>query len=285
MALNLNKKRQKVRKNAFFLKIFKFDFSFFAMFVLAFLLEEFLLCFIFCVFTILHEMAHFLVAKKLGYMPAKIHLTFFGASLEGVDDFLLKDEIAVVLAGPLFNVVVIVCCYLAFWFYPESYEFLYDVLLANWSIFLFNFLPIYPLDFGRFLLAIFTKKYTRKDALLKTKKVSFVVLIFMFFLFLLSFFFTFNFSLGFVCVNLTSLMLSSSKDTSYKRQVFVSKKFERLAKGLLERTVYVKNVTPMYALFKHIDDFHFVKFVFLNEKFEQERTLSEIEFYKENGLL
>ena len=40
-------------------------------------------------------MSHFLVAKKLGYIPNKIRLTFFGASLEGYDDFLISDEIKI----------------------------------------------------------------------------------------------------------------------------------------------------------------------------------------------
>ena len=55
----------------------------------------------------LHELCHFFVAKKLGYYPKKIKLNFFGAVLEGDDDFVLKDELKIILAGPLFNFFVI----------------------------------------------------------------------------------------------------------------------------------------------------------------------------------
>ena len=280
-----NKNKEKMRKMLNFANLFQIDFSFFLIFVLAFLIDEVKLCFCFSVSVIIHEMIHFFVAKKLGYYPKKIKLTFFGASLEGDDDFLLEDEIKIVLAGPFFNFCVVILCYLAFWFYPESYNFLYEILIANWSIFLFNFLPIYPLDFGRFLLAIFTKKYERKEALLKTKMCSYFFLMFMFILFLMSCFFEYNFSLGFVCVNLACLMFSSGKDTSYKRQLFAERKFERLKKGLIERTVYLKNDTPNYALFKHIDDYHFVSFVFLNEELDFVKRMSEVDFYKENDLI
>lgn len=285
MVALFNKIKQKVRKNAFFDNVLKFDLSFVLMFVLSWILDEFLLCFTFCVFTVLHELSHFFVSKKLGYIPKKIHLTFFGASLEGVDDFDLKDEIKIVLAGPMVNLIFVVLCYLLFWFKPETSVFLNNVLIANWSIFLFNFLPIFPLDFGRILLAVFTKKYPRKEALSKVKKVSCFSLFILFCLFVLSFFFSYNFSLGFVCVNLTTLMFSATKDTSYKRQIFVEKKFKKLSKGLVERTVYVKNGEPLFALFKHIDDFHFVRFVFLNDKLEEEKCLTEIDFYRETGFL
>ncbi len=281
----LRQNGKKMRKIFDFAKLFKFDFSFFLIFVIAFLLDEILVYFYFAIFTVLHELTHFLVAKKLGYYPKKIHLTFFGASLEGSDDFVLEDEIKIVLAGPIFNLCVIIFCYLMFWFYPESYNFLNDILLANWSIFLFNFLPIYPLDLGRFLLAIFSKKYSRKDALEKTKKISFLFLMAMFILFLFTVFFEYDFSLGFVCVNLACLMLSNSKDTSYKRQLFARKKFMRLRKGLIERTIYVSENEKNYSLFKFIDDYHFVKFVFLDKNLNEIKTMNEVEFFRENDLL
>lgn len=280
-----NKNDKKMRKITKIFKFFKVDYSFFLIFVIAFLLDEIWLYVCFVLSILCHELTHYFVAKKLGYLPHKIHLTFFGASLEGADDFALSDEVKIVVAGPLFNLSVIIFCYLSFWFYPESYNFLNDLLLANWSILLFNFCPIYPLDMGRFLLAIFTKNKSRKDALEKTKRVSYIFISLFFVLFLLSFFYEYNFSLGFVCVNLTSLCFSSSRDTSYKRQLFAEKKFSKLKSGLIERTVYVENATPMFSLFKHIDDYHFVNFVFLDNKHHVVKKLSEIEFYEAMGLI
>lgn len=274
-----------LRKIEFSFKFFKIGFSFVFIFVLAYFLDEMRLYFFFVIFVCLHELAHFFVAKKLGYMATKIHLTFFGASLEGLDDFTLNDEIKIVVVGPLFNLFVVVLCYLSFWFFPESYIYLNDVLIANLSIFLFNILPIYPLDCGRLILSFLSKKMNRKRALNLTKKISLFVIVFLFLLFLISFFFEFNFTLGFVCVNLAFLLFSSAKDTSFKRSLFAERKFKLISKGLLERNIYVSSKTSLYSLFKFIDDNHFYNFIFLDENYDIVNTLSEIEFYQAMKLL
>lgn len=281
MRLNFNKINQKLRKKFKFLSFIKIDFSFLLLFVLAYFLEEIKLYFVYVVFISLHEMSHFFVAKKLGYLPKKIHFTFFGASLEGYDDFLFNDEIKIILAGPIFNFLVVIFCYVSFWFYPETFVFLNDILIANLSILLFNFLPIFPLDLGRVLLAVFSKKYMRNVALKKVKRLSLCFVCILFFVFLISFFFEYNFSLGFVCVNLARLLFSSTKETSYKRQFFVFRKLKFLKKGLFDRTVYVKSDSSLFELFKYIDDSHYFNFVFLDARGKEVKRMSEVELYRE----
>ena len=266
-----------------FFAFFKIDMSFLITFIIACFIEEVFIYVCFVVSLILHELCHYAVAKKHGYMASKIHLTFFGASLEGLDDFTLSDEIKIVLAGPLFNLGVVVLCYLSFWFYPESYNYLNEVLLANLGIFLFNILPIYPLDLGRLILAILTKKHIRKSALKKTKFVGIIFLSMLFVLFLVSFFYDYNFTLGFVCVNLATLLFKETGGTSFKREMFIKRKLKLLNKGLLERNIYIQKETPLYALFKFIDDYHFVNFLFINKDFNVVDSLSEVELYKECG--
>ncbi len=275
-----NKISEKMRKNVKILSFVKIDISFLLLLFLAVVLEEIKLYFIYVIFIILHELSHFFVAKKLGYLPQKIHLTFFGASLEGYDDFLFYDEMKIIIAGPFFNFCVIVFCYLCFWFRPESFIFLNDILVANLSIFLFNILPIYPLDMGRFILAKLSKKHLRNDAVKKVKKYSLFVILFLFFVFLLSFFFEYNFSFGFVCVNLVRLLFKSGKETSYKRQLFVSRKLKFLKKGLFERAVYVPEKTKLFELFKFIDDTHYFRFIFLDDLGTKVKEMSEVEIYK-----
>jgi len=163
---NFNKKRQYLRKNKRKKHLLDIDISFFLVFIIAFFIGEFRFYVWYILFLLGHEFSHFYVAKKLGYYSKKIKLNFFGAALEGNDDFALKDEIKIIFAGPIFNFCFIVFCYLSFWFNPESYEFLYEILYANWALFIFNMLPIYPLDFGRIILLYFSKKRTRNDALI-----------------------------------------------------------------------------------------------------------------------
>ena len=173
---------RKIKQRFSFLNI---DLSFFLLFILACFLDSIRIYVVYVVFIILHELSHFFVAKKLGYMPEKIHLSFFGASLEGYDDFNFYDEIKIVFAGPVFNLCVIVLCYVMFWFFPVTSVVLNDVLTANLSILFFNILPIYPLDMGRFLLAKFSQTNCRTDAVNKVKNLSFFVIICLFILFLI----------------------------------------------------------------------------------------------------
>ncbi len=262
---------------------FKIDISFLITFIIACFIEEVFIYVCFVVSLILHELCHYAVAKKHGYMASRIHLTFFGASLEGLDDFTLSDEIKIVLAGPLFNFSVIILCYLSFWFYPESYNYLNEILLANIGILLFNFLPIYPLDLGRLILAILTKKHIRKSALKKTKTLGIIFLALLFIVFLVSFFYEYNFSLGFVCVNLAVLLFRETGGTSFKREMFIKRKLKLISKGLLERNIYIKNETPLYSLFKFIDDYHFVNFMFVDKNFELINMMTEKELYQKTG--
>lgn len=272
----------KLKKKCSFLKI---DISFFVIFVVSILLDSAKLYLCYLVFGCLHELSHYLVAKHYGYLPKKIHLSFFGASLEGYDDFLIRDEIKVILAGPMFNLTMVCLCYISFWFYPESSIFLHDILIANLSLFVFNMMPIFPLDFGRILLAVTSIKYSRLEAVKRVKKWSLFVICLLFVLFLISLGVNYNFSFGFMITNLAFLCLSSAKDTSFKRQVFARKKIEKLKSGLSERNIYVKSGTENFRLFKFIDDSHFVNFVFVDENFCVEKKLTEIEFYKENDLI
>jgi len=197
----------------------------------------------------------------------------------------LKDEIKIVLAGPIFNFCLIIFCYLSFWFEPECYEYLNEVLLANLSILIFNLLPVFPLDCGRLVLLIFSLKRNRIRALKSARIVSLIFIVLLFGLFILSSFYSFNIALGLSAINLMSLYLSNSNDTSYKRQLFVDRKFKLLERGLLERTIYVRKDFKLYSLFKFIDDNHFINFIFLDSKLNQVDKLSEVEFYKKMNLL
>jgi stage IV sporulation protein FB len=78
----------------------------------------------------------------------------YGATLTG--EFInlrFKDELKVVLAGPLtsFFIAITVCA--LWWFYPDCYPLTQVVFEANLSIATVNLLPVEPLDGGRLLSA------------------------------------------------------------------------------------------------------------------------------------
>ena len=113
-----------------------------------------------------HELAHALVASKLNYKCEKIVIYPTGALLSGAyDEFSYKDEIIVSLAGPLSNLAMSIFMIFVWWIFPETYNFTSVFVLANVSLFLFNLLPIFPLDGGRVLLAILSYKTNRLEAI------------------------------------------------------------------------------------------------------------------------
>lgn len=99
---------------------------------------------IFLVVT-LHELSHIIVGYFFGSKLEKITITALGqkANLKNFDFLSVKRKICIVVAGPLCNIILWGISQLIF---IDNFTFFKQV---NISIFLFNILPIYPLDGGR----------------------------------------------------------------------------------------------------------------------------------------
>lgn len=114
------------------------------------------LFFIFLMLSI-HEAAHIAVARYFRYEITEITLYPFGlcARMDHLGFGNVFAELAIILAGP--------ACHLLYPFLfqgllsmamisPSFYEYL---CMMNMSILVFNLLPIYPLDGGRFMQSLF----------------------------------------------------------------------------------------------------------------------------------
>lgn len=261
-----------LRRSCSFVQI---DWSFIFLLGLACVLDSVKIYFLYLIFVVAHELCHLVIAKKLGYLPSKLKLTMFGASLEGYDDFLVGDEIKIILAGPLFNFFVVIFCYLSFWFYPESFEILNDVLVVNASILFFNMLPVFPLDAGRIVMCCASLKRGRKVGVMIAKRISFIIILILFCMSLFSFLFSFNFMLGFVSINLCVLLFDSSNGTSFKREIVFRNKLSRLNKGLVQKVIYVNELYPKELLLKYLDAEHYFMFIFVDKNFCEKERIDE----------
>ena len=272
-----------IAKNLF--SFIEIDITMIVLLILFFLLDCFEIYFLYLIFVILHEIVHLMVAKKLGYFPKKMKLSAFGASLEGFDDFLINDELKIVASGPFFNFCIVIVCYLFFWFYPESFSFLNDILIVNQSILFFNLIPIFPLDAGRLFLCVVSRKMCRGNALRIVKNISLLLVVVLFLISMISFFWYYNFSLGFAAVNLCLLLFGSTQGTSYKREILLRKKIKRLNKGVCQKVVYVKCGYDEKFLLKFIDGEHYFIFVFVDEKFQEMYRIDEWELLNLLGFI
>jgi len=113
--------------------------------------------FFYVVSVVLHEYGHLLVARLLGYEVDGILFNVYGAGLKTNNIYKPKDDILISIAGPLINIILIVLIVCLWWLFPTSYVFTLDFLKSNLVVFVFNILPIYPLDGGKILNLILDK--------------------------------------------------------------------------------------------------------------------------------
>ena len=126
-----------------------------------------------CLFIsiLIHELAHAFVALKKNYFVSEVKIdVLYGFASMDISNIPERDSWKIALAGPVSNLILSVIAVLIGSFY--DYEFLSQLFVINILLFMFNILPIYPMDGGRILRDIlFMKMSSRKSA----KKISSIV--------------------------------------------------------------------------------------------------------------
>ena len=140
---------------------------------------SFVLAVFFCV--VLHELGHALTAKHFGINTKKITLLPIGgvASLDRLPES-PKQELLVVLAGPLVNIFIALVLFFVIPVqevfrlnFTETFEtlmsfslqnFLFYLFIVNVGLVVFNIIPAFPMDGGRILRALLAMKLNRVKA-------------------------------------------------------------------------------------------------------------------------
>lgn len=155
----------------------------------------FLLCLMASVLTcvLLHELGHAYAARIQGIKTHDIMLSVIGgiARLDYIPDT-PRDEFKIAIAGPLVNLAIFFCLLVVFlitiwtgfmsldgvspamFFNPEYFIsfvspsvfilFIYMLAFSNIVLFLFNLLPVFPMDGGRILRALLASRMDRNKA-------------------------------------------------------------------------------------------------------------------------
>ena len=105
--------------------------------------------------VLIHEMAHAYVADRRGWRVFGIKVDLFTGSAAVDTNIPEKDAIPVVAAGPLSNLLLAILCIPFYSFLvninPIIDGFMENLFVINIFMFIFNILPIYPMDGGRLL--------------------------------------------------------------------------------------------------------------------------------------
>ena len=111
--------------------------------------------------TLIHELAHSVIANGNGLKVNKITLFLFGGIAELFEEPLnAKVEFKVAIAGPLTSIFLALLFFLAYLFIKDNAYLLSLILLTstlaqiNLLLAIFNLLPGFPLDGGRILRSI-----------------------------------------------------------------------------------------------------------------------------------
>ena len=107
------------------------------------------------VFALIHEMAHMICGVALGFRARTLRIMPLGFAIEFkplIDDYNKKvleanniavKKVVIALAGPVINFVIAIIGLIL--------SFNNDIIYANLLIFIFNLIPIYPLDGGKII--------------------------------------------------------------------------------------------------------------------------------------
>lgn len=189
---------------------------------IAILIGAFFPFFILTYLLVVHELGHFISAKVLGVSVYQICIYPFGG-ISKVDSRInipLKKELIILIAGPLMQILG----------YKLLYLFMHNQLelnlftIYNYSILVFNLLPIYPLDGGKILNNLLSYKFSYLKSINITIKISFIIIIA---LFILSFIISTNLNI----ILMFSFLLYKIKEVRDNKNAYFNKM-------LLERYLY-----------------------------------------------
>lgn len=255
------------------MKRFNFLHPSFILFFLWFLISGKIFSFLtFFIVLFIHELGHYLVARKLGYKVNRFYLTPCGASL-GYNNVTLskRDEIKIALAGPFFNLFFSVFVTAIWWVFPIVYVVTIDFVIQSICLALLNLLPAYPLDGGRVFTTLLSEKIGKVKSLKisKINNICFVVLFIL--LFIISCFYNYNPTLILFAVFLLSGLLQIKEDIKYELMSFYKKNTQNFSKM---RMLYINGEVKLVELLKKIEKNRYTIF-YLKNGFNKGKFITE----------
>lgn len=97
--------------------------------------------------VLIHEIGHAWMANRKGYNVYSISIDMISGAASIDSNMHDRDSISIVAAGPISTLLLAILSYVGLIIFPSS--FLESMLSINIFLFVFNILPIYPMDGGQ----------------------------------------------------------------------------------------------------------------------------------------
>lgn len=186
----------------------------------------------------IHEMGHYAMARYFGWRIRRVMLWVFGGVMETEEhgNRPIREEMLVTFAGPLQHLFIYAVLFTSLHFGWMPQAIFEKALSYNTIILLFNILPIWPLDGGKFLFLYLSLVYPFKQAL----NIIFIFSLVLCVIFGVGYLLFYSFTLTFT---LLMIFLFLENRLEWKRRMYVFMRF------LMERyrgKHSIQKVEPLY---------------------------------------
>lgn len=236
------------------------------------------LCSLFAVTV--HEFAHMFSARRVGVRCGDVTLYPYGGQII-TDNLNLScgDEVRILLAGPLVNLIMASIILALWWLFPVIYPYTEALYAANLANGIINLVIAYPLDGGRVLLALLKKCLRKRTAIRAATVIGYV-------------FTAVITAVGIVCVfhkNFTPLIFAIFLFTNQfelKSAGFTSAFLNGRKREITQRSglkivdVLVGADTPVYRLLAMSNHDGYYYFHIADDAFNELSVISENELYR-----
>ncbi len=202
----------------------KINLKIFLFLILFYITKQIKIYTIIMIFACLHEMGHLICGLMLGLKPKSLKIMPFGLCIEfsiyskSNNIKITIKKMIIALAGPFTNLILICISILI----KQKLEYMLynEIVYANFLIAIFNLLPIYPLDGGRFLKAFMQIKKGRQKAYNYINKISNITIIIITMLASIGIYYYRNIAILFIVIYLWGLVIIENKRYNIKNRVY-----------------------------------------------------------------
>lgn len=193
----------------------------------------------------IHELGHFFAASYYKWRIKRIMLWVFGGVMDTDEhgNRPIKEEFIVTISGPFQHLIIYFIMYFVSIFSLLPPSLISTILFYNTTILIFNLLPVWPLDGGKLLFYLLSKRFSFQKAYYTTIQASIVIISFIIIAQLVFFPFTLS-----ACLLMIFLLVENYSDWKKRHFTFIRFLLNRYKGNHLIRSVSSITVPSQYSL-------------------------------------